>query len=65
MYIRFQKIQAILRVVLPVAVAVDLVHSFYYVGVLVRERLAEIEEEQKRDLLHDIRRFLTKVGSSG
>lgn len=64
MYVRFQRIHAILRVVLPVAVAIDLVHSFYYVGVLVRERLVEIEEEQKRDLLNDIRRFLTKVSQN-
>lgn len=61
MYFTFQKIQAILRVVLPVAVAIDLVHSFYYVGVLVRQRLAEIEEEQKRDVLQDVGRYLTKV----
>eukprot|EP00803_Ostreobium_quekettii_P008981 evm.model.scf_1483.2 EVM.evm.TU.scf_1483.2 scf_1483:10921-13574(-) len=62
-YIGLERIRAVLRIALPVAVALDLVHSFYYVALLVRDRMIEMEEEHNQAVMQCVEGFMLKVGA--
>ena len=49
LFFAYQRLRVLLRVGLPLALGVDMVHSFYYVGRLIQEK-RNIEAEKERRL---------------
>ena len=49
LFFAYQRLRVLLRVALPLALGVDMVHSFYYVGRLIQEKRS-IEAEKERRL---------------
>ncbi|GMH43173.1 hypothetical protein BSKO_11095 [Bryopsis sp. KO-2023] len=57
-------IYRLVKILVPIGVAIDMVHSFYYVGCMVKENMERIEERKKRELAIAVGTILCEVGKS-
>ena len=63
LFFAYQRLRALLRVALPMALGVDMVHSFYYVGRLIQEKRSIEAEKERRRTLYATTVLFKKVSS--
>lgn len=59
------QIVGVLRKVIPVILAVDMVHNFYYVGCMIQEKRQRYQERAHRELAVNVGAAICQVGCSG
>lgn len=57
----YQKLRHVLRVAVPVALGLDMIHSFYYVGCLLQEKKQLDAERRTKTLIHSTVHLFRKV----